>query len=89
MWANAQHDDRPAKYRWRPSAQRHKVWLTPTTKVLCSDAAKTRNPLKSAGAPQTRQKISATSGPQFTILSKHVEEILLFKKLFCYCQYVS
>ena len=31
MWANAQRDGRPAKHRWRPSLQRRKVWLTPTT----------------------------------------------------------
>ena len=30
-----------------------KVWLTPTTGVPCSNAAKTRNPLKLAGVPQT------------------------------------
>ena len=47
---------------------RHKVWLTPTTRVPCSDAAKTRNPLKFAGVPQTRQQISAASRPKFTIL---------------------
>ena len=35
-----------------PSVQRRKVWLTPTTRVPCSNAAKTRNPLKSAGVPQ-------------------------------------
>jgi len=33
--------------------QRHKVWVTPTTRVPCSNAAKTRNPLKCAGVPQT------------------------------------
>ena len=31
MWANAQRDGRPAEHRWRPSVQRRKVWLTPTT----------------------------------------------------------
>jgi len=31
-------------------------------------AAKTRNPLKFAGVPQSRQQISAASGPKFTIL---------------------
>jgi len=31
-------------------------------------AAKTRNPLKFAGVPQTRQRLSAASGPRFTIL---------------------
>jgi len=40
-----------------PSVQRCKVWLTPTAGVQCSNAAKTRNPLKFAGVPQTRQQI--------------------------------
>jgi len=40
------------------------VWLTPNTRVLCSNAAKTRKPLKFAGVPQTPKTISAVSGPQ-------------------------
>ena len=32
--------------------QRRKVWLAPTTRVSCSNAAKTRNPLKFAGCPK-------------------------------------
>jgi len=39
-----------------PSVQRHKVWLTPTTIVPCSNAAKTPNPLKFAGVPQTTKQ---------------------------------
>ena len=58
------------------------VWLTPTTRVLCSNAAKTRNPLKFAGLPQTRQQISASSMPKFTILRGHVEEVSVFNKFF-------
>jgi len=81
MWANAQRDGRPAKYRWRPLLNAE-VWLTPTTRVPYSNAAKTRNPLKSAGVPQTNETISATSGPEFTILWGHVEEILLLNKFF-------
>ena len=50
------------------SVQRRKVWLTPATRVSCSYAAKTRNSLKFAGVPQTRQQISAASGPKFPIL---------------------
>ena len=65
-----------------PSVQRRKVWLTRTTIVPCSNAAKTRNPLKVAGVPQTRQQISAVSRPKFTILSEHVEEVLLFNNFF-------
>jgi len=54
------------------------VWLTPTTIVPCSNAAKTPNPLKLAGVPQTNETISAASRPRFTILKGHVGEILLF-----------
>ena len=67
MWANAQRDGHPAEYRWRPLFNAA-VWLTPTTRVLCSNAAKTRNPLNLAGVPQTNERISAASGPKFTIL---------------------
>ena len=44
------------------------VWLTPTTRLPYSNAAKTRKPLKLEGVPQTRQQISAVSSPKFTIL---------------------
>ena len=66
MWANAQRDGRPAYYRWRPLLNAA-VWLTPTTSMPCSNAAKTRNPLKFAGVHQTRQQISAVSRPKFTV----------------------
>jgi len=56
-----------------PSVQRRKVWLTPNTRVPCSKAAKTRNPLKFAGVPQTIGPISAASGPKFTMWG-HVEK---------------
>ena len=81
MWANAQPDGRPAEHRWRPLFNAA-VWLTPTTRVPCSNAAKTRNPLKLPGVPQTNETISAASGPKFTILSGHVEEGLLLNKFF-------
>jgi len=68
--------------------QRRKVWLTPTTRVLCSNAAMTRNPLKFAEVPQTRQQILAISKPKFTILSGYVEEVLLFNKLFSDCRHM-
>ena len=51
-------------------------------------AAKTQNPLKFVGVPQTRQQISAVSRPEFTILSGHVEEVLLLNKFFSDCRYV-
>jgi len=59
-----------------------KVWLTPTTRVPYSNAAKTPNPLKFAGVSQTNETISAANGPKFTILWGHVDEILLLNKYF-------
>ena len=67
MWANAQRHGRPAEYRWRPLLNAV-VWLTPTTRVPCSNAAKMRNRLKLAGVPQTNETMSAASGPKFTTL---------------------
>jgi len=58
------------------------------TRVPCSNAAKTRNPLKLPGVPQTNENISAASGPKFTILWGHVKEILLLNKFFSDCRYV-
>ena len=48
----------------------------------CSNAAKTRKQLKVGGVPQTPETMSAASGPKFTILWAHVEEILLLNKFF-------
>jgi len=61
------------------SVQCCKVWLTPTTRVPCSNAAKTRNPLKLAGVPQlvswsltslfsTNMAISETKGQGWKVI---------------------
>jgi len=50
--------------------------------MQCSNAAKMQNPLKFVGVPQTPEPISAVSRPNFTILSGHVEELLLLNKFF-------
>jgi len=75
MWANAQRDGRPAEHRWRPLFNAANFGWRPLL-----DAA--RNLLKFAGVPQTTGSISAASGPKFTILCGHVEEILLLNKFF-------
>jgi len=59
-----------------------KVWLTSVEWRMCSNKAKTWNPLKFAGVPQTPETISAVSGPTFTILWGHVEVILLLTIFF-------
>ena len=68
MWVNAQRNGGPVEYRWRPLFNAAKFWLTPTTRVPCNNAAKTRNPSKLAGVPQTPEPISSDGGPKFTIL---------------------
>jgi len=56
--------------------------LADSTRVPCSNNAKTRKPLKFDGVPQTNETISSASGPKFTRLCGQVEEILLLKNFF-------
>jgi len=56
--------------------------------MLCINAAKTQNPLKFAGVPQTTGLISAACGPKFTILWGHVQDIMLLNKFFSDYGYV-
>jgi len=78
MWANAQHDGRPAEHRWRPLFNAAKFGWRP----LLECRAKMRNLLRFAGVPQTPEPITAISGRKFTILWGHVEEVLLLNKFF-------
>jgi len=88
MWANAQRDGRPAEYR-RPLFNAAKFgWCRLQECRAVTLHAKTRNPLKFAGVPQTRQQISAPSRPKFTILWAHMGETLLFNVCFSDCRYV-
>jgi len=48
----------------------------------CSNAAKTRKQLKFGGVPLTNETISVVSGPKFTILWEHLEDLLLLNKFF-------
>ena len=78
---------RPAEYRWRPLFNAA-VCLTPTARVQCSNGAKTRNPLKLPGVPETNETISAANGLKLTILCLLVEEMLLLNKFFSDCRYM-
>jgi len=84
MWANAQRDSRPAEGCCLCSTPQSLAHAS--TGVPCSNAAKTRNPSKFAGVPQTTAPISADSGSNFTILWEHVEEFLLLSKFFSNCR---
>jgi len=43
-----------------------KVWLASVKRRRCSKEAKTRNPLKFAGVPQTNEPTSAANGSKFS-----------------------
>jgi len=65
-----------------------KVLLTSSERRRCSNEAKTRNPLKFAEVPQTRQQISAASGLKFTILLGYPRRYCCLTSFVCDCRYV-
>jgi len=81
MWSNPQRDGRPAEHRWRPLLNAA-VWLTPTTWLPCSNAAKTRKPLKLARVPQTGKWSQPLLGRSSPYCGGHLEDILLLDKFF-------
>jgi len=81
MWANAQRNIALPNIGGALCSTPQSL-AAPTTRVPCSNAAKIRNLLKFAGVPQTTGSISAASGPKFTILCGHVEEVLLLNNFF-------
>ena len=76
MWANAQRDGHPAEYRWRPMFNAA-VWLTPTTRVPCSNAAKTRNPLKLHGCPKLTCGTFVKNTSQCPLLQTYLTELTI------------
>jgi len=82
MWASAQCDGHFAEYRWQHLFNAAMFGWRPLLECRAVMLPTFRNPLKLAGVSQTNEPISAVSGPKFTILWGHVEEISLFNKLF-------
>ena len=80
MWADAQRDGRSAKYRWRPLFNAA-VWLTPTTRVPCSNAAKTRTRWNLQGCPKQPNRSQLLVGRSLRYC-EDVGEILLSSKFF-------
>jgi len=89
MWANAQRDGRPAKYRWRRLFNAAKLTDAHYCRAVTLPIRK--KPVEiSWGAPNYRTDLSRYSGPKFSILCGHVEEILLLLlNRFSHCRYVS
>ena len=81
MWANAQRDGRLAEYRWRPLFNAAKFGWCPLLECRAVMVPRHKTHWNLLGCP-TPEPISAISGPKFTILWGHVEEILLLNKFF-------
>jgi len=73
--------------RRRPKTEQSLVGLRTATS-LHKRNQNTKSVKKFAGVPQTGKPISAVSGPTFTILRGHLQEILLFNQFFSNCRYV-
>jgi len=87
MWANAQRDGRPAKYRWHLLFNAE-LWLTPTTRVPCSNAAKMWNPLELAGCPKlanASQPLVGRSSPYCTDMWRRYCCLTIFFRIVNVC----
>ena len=78
MWANSQRDGRPAEYRRRPLFNAAKFGWRPLLQCRAVTLPRRETRWNLLGCPKLPQRISAVSGPKFTILWGHVGEILLF-----------
>ena len=82
MWVNAQRDGRPAEHRWRPLFNAAKFGWRPlldAVQLRYQDA----KPVEICRvASNYRIDFSRYSGPTFTILCGHVEDILLLNIFF-------
>ena len=82
MWAYAQHDGRPAEYRWRPLFNAAKFGWRPLLECRAVTLPRSETRWNFAVVPQTRQQILAVGRPKFTVLSGRVEDVLLFNTFF-------
>jgi len=63
-------------------------WLTATTRMLCSNVAKTQNPFKFAGVPKLANGSQLLVGRSSPYSEDTWGEILQFNKFFSDCRYV-
>jgi len=82
MWADAQRDGRPAEYRWRPLFNVAKFGWRSLLECRAVTLPRRETRWNQLGVSQTRQQIWAFSGPKFTILWRHVEEVWRLTRLF-------
>jgi len=77
-WQNSVTGQEPPKMYMQCTSPRDgqtpcKVWLASVEQRRCSNAAKTRKPLKFAGVPQSTGPISVASGPKMATLVPSID----------------
>jgi len=82
MWANAQHDGRPAKYRWRQLFNVKKFGWRPLLECRAATPPSPKNHWNLLGCLKLPNRSQLLVGWKFAILWGHVEDILLFNKIF-------
>jgi len=84
MWANAKRDGHPAQYRWCPLFNATKFGWRPLLECRLVTLPKVPRleTVEICLVLETRQQISAASGPKVTILWRHVRETLTFNNFF-------
>jgi len=81
MWADAQHDGRPAKYRWRPLFNTAKLGWRPLLECRAVTLPRHETRWNLQGCPKLvnrSQLLVGQSSPYY----QDVEEVLLFNKFF-------
>ena len=84
MWANAQRDGRPAKYRWRPLFNTAKFGWG----ALLERRAVTMTRRETRWNVQGCPKLANGSQPLVGQSSPRVEEVSVFNKFFSDCRYM-
>jgi len=82
MWANAQRDGCPGKYRWRPLFSAAKFGWRPMLQCCAVTLPRCETCWNLQGCPKLPYQSQLLMGPKFTIVWGHMEEILLLNKFF-------
>jgi len=82
IWANAQRDGRPAKYRWRPLFNAAEFGWRPLLECHAVTLPRRKSRWNLQGCPKLANRSQLSVSCKFTILWGHVEEVSVFNKFF-------
>jgi len=88
MWANAQRDGRPAKYRWHPLFNAAKYGWRELLKCHTLTLPRRESRWNLQGCPKLANRSQSLLGRSSPLLWGHVEEVSVFNKFFSNCRYM-